>query len=309
MLPVGCSRIRDGLEIALPDINDEYGLVVLGNTVQPTLRPTPLLTRTETGSSTELACHVVNTTGQNVKGTLNIKSPNGWTVALPDDLEFRLQPDQDRLWRITVSVPDGAERRPHFVLFECGSQTQRCVIFPTDGTAQRISAEPVPEQPPARKARVYGRLDSEWRSVTAGEARDATLAGHIPGVCFLPGSPEWDDPAEHNGKVARYGEILPRLGGPNFYVTNPDPNADVEVRITYCSDAAGTLRAYDGAAYHTVGTIAASQDWTTASFSVPKSLLASPKLDMNRRAGTSMLLDVRVNGVYVHRIEARAAPE
>ena len=143
--------------------------------------------------------------------------------------------------------------------------------------------------------------------MTAGAIRDNDTRGNVPGVCFLPRSQEWDLPAEHKGKPARYAEVLPRLGGANLLLNNPDPAADAELRITYCAKKAGPVSAYDGKKYHEVCKLAAAADWTTTTFRVPKSLLANPNADRSTHPGTNIMFDVRVDGLWVHRIEARRA--
>ena len=56
-----------------------------------------------------------------------------------------------------------------------------------------------------------------------------------------------------------------------------------------------------------MGTVPQSDDWTTATFRVPQGILASPHADRANHPGANVMFDVRVDGVYVHRIEARRA--
>lgn len=307
-LPASC----DGrtLKVRVPHVGEEYGVVLLGSTDAAILRPESVVTSGEVGQPVELACRVVNTTAEPARGTVRVSAPKGWALRPAQGRDYQLAPGQSTRCTVSVTIPADAAKRPHFVLFQQGKRVQRCVVFPTNGRPQVISKQDPPAHDPRRPSQRKPRLLTEaWRGVTAGSPRDATVAGNLPGACFLPRSREWDAPAEYQGKMARYGEVIPRLGGANFLLNNFDPAADVEVRLTYCASAAGQLQAYDGAKYHVVGAVAQADAWTTLTLRVPAKLLAGPKVERATHLGKNMMLELRVNGIYVHRIEVRRAPK
>lgn len=296
----------DGLRIRLPELNDEYAIILIGSTAAPTLRPATMVARGNAGGSIVTECRIVNTTDQPAIGAVRCSLPRGWPQPEVAAFDYRLKPGESKVCRLLVSIPKDVQRRPHFVQFKAGDAVQRCIVFPVDGRPQVVSRQPEPEYTPTSRTKRRPRLlSTEWRGVTAGDLRDSQVRGNVPGVCFLPRSQEWDSPAEHNGKVARYAEVIPRLGGANFFVNNPDPSADLEVRMSYCAKKAGHLWAYDGKKYHDLGPVPQADDWATATFRVPKDILASPNADRANHPGANVMFDVRVDGVYVHRIEAR----
>ncbi len=296
------------LHLSLPEINDEYGMILLGRTAAPTLQPTPLAVRTRVAGQAALVCTVINTTGRPASGTVALSLPRGWRSVSGGRFAYQLQPGESAAWRVSVRVPEDAERRPYFAVFTDGKQAQRSIIFPENGRPQVISHQPPPPAPKKTNRRVWTLLGDDWKGVTAGEPNDASFARHIPGVCFLPQSKEWDPPARFKGKMCRYAEILPRLGGANFFVNGVDSKSDLLVRITYCAKTNGRLEAYDGEKYHVVGRLPKTDAWKTLTFRVPKEIAASPRADKHWRPGLNLLFQVSVNGVYVHRIEARRAP-
>jgi len=79
---------------------------------------------------------------------------------------------------------------------------------------------------------------AEWLSVTAGEANDTNAVGRIPGVYFYYG--DWDPPTEYKGKMARRWVKLQ----PTVFVESPDPNYDLEVEVTVCTDAPLEVKPY-----------------------------------------------------------------
>jgi len=299
---------RGKLRVTVPEVGDDYTVVLFGKTVEPLLSPKPLLSRARCGGSVRLVCRVVNTTGSRANGVVNVFPPDGWE-ADENELRYELKAGESAELAVTVSVPADAQRRPYFVAFKAGKRVQRCMVFPEDGSPQVISEKEPPPAPKVATPRPLGVLGDEWKGVTAGERWDDRIATHTPGVCFYPRSREWDAPAEFRGKICRYGEVLPNLGGANFFVNQPDTNADLLVRITYLAKKAGKLFVYDGEKYHEVGDLPATDEWLTKVFRVPKELVSAPNADMKYNAGLNLLFDVRVNGIYVHRIEARRAPQ
>ena len=311
------------LKVRVPKVNDEYGLVLLGTTAEPTLRPSCVMVRTKVGGVAWTPCRITNTTAKPCADIARISIPKVCARRKKWTFDYRLEPGESALWETGLRMLPEAERRPYFVLFQHSGSTksdaprpssmspvQRCIVFPADGRPQVISRQEPPAPPPARgKANAEPKwLTEHWLGVTAGEPYHAQFDGNVPGVCFFPKSREWDPPAEHKGKVARYGEVILRLAGANFFVNNPDPAADLEIRLTFCANNPGQLQAYDGVNYHPVGAVPKAEEWTTATFRVPRELVASPKVDKNSASGVNMLFDVRVDGIYVHRIEARTAP-
>ena len=132
------------------------------------------------------------------------------------------------------------------------------------------------------------------------------VRAHSPGVCFLPGA-EWDRPALHEGRVARMGERLPRVGGPNFLVNEP-PTRDIEVRLTYRAEEPGAVRVYDGESYREVAALEVTGEWATANGRVPREVILSADADRQNYPGMNLMFDVDCARVWVHRIEVRAAP-
>ena len=147
----------------------------------------------------------------------------------------------------------------------------------------------------------------DWQSLTADAPYPCDVERHRPGVCLLPGR-EWSRPRTHDGRAAVHGGFYPGAGGPNFLVNDP-PRRDIEVRLTYWTEAGGTLRAYDGTGYHRVAELTSKGAWATATGRVGVDILAAPKADTPAHPGLNIMFEVRSDDVYVHRIEVRAAPE
>lgn len=308
-LPV--ERDEGRARVRLPQMNDEYGIVLFGGTPHPVLRPAAVRVDAGAGGTAALSCRLVNTTEETVVGRLEARVPAGWQLLGTGARDYRLAPGAAEQLTVRVELPDDVECRPYVVAFHAGSALQRTIVVPHDGRPQVVSRQPLPA-PRVRRSTVRpaATLGAEWVSVVAGDSGYKRVRGRVPGVAFYAKNDEWDGAEPHAGRPACYGEVLPRIGGPNFYVTDPAPDAPLDVRITYRSKTPGELRVYDGKRYHSVMRLPGADDWRTAIGQVPAALLRDGGVDMSRTdPGKNVMFEVRVDGVHVHRIDARSLVE
>ncbi|HID05886.1 MAG TPA: hypothetical protein EYP10_01935 [Armatimonadetes bacterium] len=199
-----------------------------------------------------------------------------------------------------LSVPNDAVRDAHFIAFHALGLTQRAMVFVSDGIERIISRREPPKVKPAPK-RPVRHIGDKWLVVVAGDPSDMDVRRHTPGVCFYK-NPEWDEPVMHDGKMARYGENIPVLGGPNFLINAPDLNADVEIEVTCWANAPASIRVYDGKRYNVVARIERVRQWVTVRGIVPRKFYA----DRPAFPGFNVLFDFHApSGIYIHRIAVR----
>jgi len=299
--------VTDGA-VTIPNIGDDFALVVLGDLNSPILRPAERRIDCAAGDTVPVRATVYNATAGRAAGTLSASVPEGWSIA-PAAAEFELAPGESEDFEFTVTVPAAAVRKPHFVHLVTREEHQRVIIFPRDGTPQIISeldGPPAVQRPPSQTA-TTGVIGDEWMTVTAGDLLDDVVGRHTPGVCFF--NCEWTRPREHEGKMARYGELIrPRMGGPNFWINNPDRERDLILRVTYLAPEGGEIQVYDGARYHTLGELDASDTWQTGEWTVSRDVFAGDEADHSRTyAGVNVLGQFATPGVWVHEIAVRAA--
>jgi len=186
------------------------------------------------------------------------------------------------------------------------------MLYPEDGEPQTftdMSKEEIARLVKKRKAPapVPQKIGTDWIALVADDPDALNPAAHRPGVCFLPGK-EWDKPAEHEGKMARYAEHIPRLGAPNFLVNDP-PDGDIEIRLTYWTTAGGIVNVYDGKEYHAVATLTERGKWAESAALVPAKYLTDPRADRPQYPGVNVMFDVKCRDVYIHKLEVRAVTE
>lgn len=294
--------------VTLADLGDSFALLALGDLPAPVVRPDARRIDCRTGEIVTIPATVHNATARDAAGTLSASVPEGWTIA-PPSAAYDLAPGESTRLEFAVTVPAGVVRRPWFVRLTAGSESQRVIVFPEDGTPQVISE--LTEAPAGRPHEplpgVVGNIGDEWLTVTAGDLLDNVVGRHTPGVCFY--AAEWTRPREQAGRMARYGELIrPRMGGPNFWINDPDPQRDLLLRVTYLAPEGGSLQVYDGSAYHTLGELVASDEWQTAEWTVSRAVLAAEGADYSRIfSGVNVLGQFACPRIYVHEIAVRAA--
>ncbi len=295
--------------VTLPAIGDSFALVALDDLGQPIVRPSVRTVRCSVGDEVVFGVNVLNATGRRAVGSLTAQAPDGWRIE-PEGAHYDLAPGERLRVELALTVPDDAVRRPWFVRINGGDQVQRVIIFPEDGAPQVISelSEPLRGTPPPGVAEAPGDIGDEWLSVTAGEIFDDVLGRHVPGVSFF--SAEWAPPEEKSGRLARYGELIrPRMGGPNFWVNRPDLERDLLVRVTALTPDGGVVQLYDGASYHVIGELAASEEWQTREFRADRAIFATEGADHSREPGLNLLGQFSAPAIWVHEIAVRAAPD
>ncbi len=301
-----------GLEVTVPALSDEFNALILSDSAHPFLVPEERLIRCNVGERVRLGLEVLNCSDDKLAGELKAAAPSGWEAAVPSSRELDLPSGGVGSYSYSVTVPRDAIRRPHFVRFEHSGLVQRVMLFPEDGEPQVFSdlkTEDLPEvaaTPAARAPAPPPPIGEDWLEVVADDPKGQDVAAHRPGVCFLPGR-EWDAAAMQEGRMARYGERLPRVGAPNFLVNDP-PEGDIEVRLTYWTATPGDMNVYDGKQYHKVADLSETGRWATVTGRVARSFWADPVADRPQHPGTNILFDVNCKAVYIHKIEVRAVP-
>jgi len=298
----------EGGAITLGDLGDSFALLALEDLPAPVLRPQERRIDCRAGETVTVGASVLNATGARAAGTLTATGPEGWTVA-PAQVQFDLAAGESAQFEFAVSVPAQVVRRPWFVRLQTGDDLQRVIVFPEDGTPQVISelTGAPPGRPHEEQAAATGDVGDEWLSVTAGEMLDNVVGRHTPGVCFY--GAEWTRAREQAGRMARYGELIrPRMGGPNFWINNPNRERDLLLRVTYLTPDGGALQVYDGARYHTVGELTVSDEWQTGEWRVSREIFAGDEADYSRTfTGFNLLGQFACPCVWVHEIAVRAA--
>jgi len=296
------------LKVVVPAIGNEFAALILSNGTFAVLMPEKRKITCRAGETVQVKCGLVNIFDATIEGTLTVEAPRGWQVQGRRDFSYSIEPGEERTFETEVVVPGDVEKRPYFVKFETLGLVQRTMIFPHDGKPQKITdlTEPPVRIKPKRVGKATApptrRIGTKPLSVTAGELTDQDMAAHNPGICFLPG-PEWDPPAEYKGKIARYGEVIPRLGGPNLSVNGPAPDADYVITLTYVAPKGGKVEAYDGKEYNTLGELKPGNAWRTDSYKLPHAMFAGEEADRSSLPGKQVLLQITAPAVYVH--EAR----
>jgi len=295
--------------VAIPRLGDGFGIVVFGDAPYAVLRPSARTIRCQKGTTVPLAATLLNSTQGALKGKLGVETPKGWVARAEIPLDFDLRRGDAKTFEFALTIPRDVERRPHFVLFKVGDLVQRTIVFPVEGKPQVITERSGPlvvrrsrRVGPGRKP---GNISGEWTAVTAGTSGDNLIDMHLPGVCFYQG--EWDAPQQFQGKQCRYGEVLTAgMGGPNFWVNNPDPERDLVVRVTYFTTQLGRMQAYDGRRYHEVGDLAPAGAWQTDTWVVPRKHYSTADADYGRRhPGFNVIFQFQSASVYVHKIEVK----
>ena len=298
----------DGGAVMLTALGDSFALLALSDLPAPILRPEQRRIDCRAGETVTVGASVLNVTGAPAAGTLTAAGPEGWAIA-PAQAELDLAAGESAQFEFAVSVPAQVVRRPWFVRLRTGDELQRVIVFPEDGTPQVISelTGAPPGRPHEAQAGATGDIGDEWTSVTAGELFDNVVGRRTPGVCFL--GAEWTRAREQAGRMARYGELIrPRMGGPNFWINNPDRERDLLLRVTYLTPEGGALQIYDGGQYHTLGELAASEEWQTGEWRVSREIYAGDEADYSRTfTGLNVLGQFACPRVFVHEIAARAA--
>ncbi len=308
------ANVADGrATVTVPRLRDEFNALILSESTYPFIVPERRMVRCRTGETVQVQVGILNALDRPLTGSMQIRAPAGWEPPEPASIDVDLEPGGSATVTSAVTVPVGAERAPHFLRLELSGLLQRVMLFPEDGPPQRFTDTPEEELAAAERTspilappRPRPTIGEEWLEVVADAPDAMNPRANSPGVCFLPG-PEWDAPAMRDGKMARYAERLPRLGGPNFLINDPPP-ADVEVRLTYRSEGEGTVGVYDGEQYHTVVELPATDEWATVTARVPHEPMMTPGADRSQHPGLNILCAIECDRVWVHRIEVRAAP-
>jgi len=300
---------RDGhLEVTVPALSDEFNALIVTDSTYPFLVPRERLVRCKVGGRVRLAVDVLNSSTRKLTGELRVTVPAGWEAPVTSAWELDLEPGASGTYFYPLSVPRDAVRCPHFARIEHSGLVQRVILFPEDGQPQTFSDLELEETPEVttEPAAPPPPIGEDWLEVVADDPDTENVAAHRPGVCFLPGQ-EWDPPAVHDGKPARYGERIPRLAAPNFLVNGP-PDRDIEVRLTYWTAAPGDMSVYDGKTYHKVADLSDTGRWATVTARVDRAIWADLGADRPTYPGTNIMFDVNCKAVYVHKIEVRGAP-
>lgn len=303
------ARYADGkLTIELPELGDSFGAVLLTDGTYPVLMPAHDILECEGGDRIAASCSLLNLTADTLAGELTVEAPDGFKLLTPAAHEYSLAPGDKAEFECVLQPPEGVTREPHIVLYRTRGLIQRTVILPTDGVERTITdMELTPEQYVAEKDLPGWPDGAEALGVTAGEPGDANYRRQ-PGVAFFQVI-EWDQPAEHLGKMARFGEMLPRLGGPNFVVNGLDRRSDWLVSVTYQSDTGAALKVYDGEEYLELGQLPAGPGWQTVEAQLPAEMLKEGKMDRGPGPDWDVLCAFEGGGIWVHRIEVwRATP-
>jgi len=294
--------------VTLGNLGDSFALLAPGDLPAPILRPAERRIDCRAGDTVIVRATVLNATGARAAGTLSADGPEGWAIA-PAEADFNLAAGERARVEFAVSVPAEVVRRPWFIRLEINDDLQRVIVFPEDGAPQVISelTGAPPGRPHEARAGTSGDIGDEWMSVTAGELLDNVVGRHTPGVCFY--GAEWTRAREQAGRMARYGELIrPRMGGPNFWINEPDRERDLLVRVTYLTPDGGALQVYDGTKYHTLGELAASDRWQTGEWRVSREIYAGDEADYSRTfRGFNLLGQFACPRVFVHEIAVRAA--
>jgi hypothetical protein len=298
------------LEVTVPALSDEFNALILSDSTYPFLVPQERLVRCKVGERIRLAVHVLNSSERKLTGELRATAPAGWEPPVPSSWKLDLASGGLGRCSCFVAVPPDAICRPHFARIEYSGLVQRVMLFPEDGQPQTFSELKASDLPavatkPATAA-APPPMGETRLEVVADDGQGQDVAAHRPGVCFLPGN-EWDAAAVHEGRMARYGERLPRVASPNFLVNEP-PDGDIEVRLTYWTATPGNMNVYDGKQYHKVADLSETGRWATVTARVGRAIWGDPAADRPTYPGTNIMFDVNCKAVYVHRIEVRAAP-
>ncbi|MGC9317133.1 MAG: hypothetical protein ACP5KN_03750 [Armatimonadota bacterium] len=311
--PLSAQAAGGRVEVGVPRLRDEFNALIVSESTYPFIVPESRLLRCRTGETVQVHFGVLNALDRELQGSLDLIGPLGWPEPEPSSIEVDLEPGSSATLACSLRVPEDAMQAPHFLHLELSGLRQRVMLYPEDGRPQRFTDQPEEElvaaertspilPPPAPRQ----TIGEDWLEVTADDPASENVRVHSPGVCFLPG-PEWDRPTEHEGRTARYGEHLPRLGGPNFLVNDP-PARDIEVRLTYFAHAPGSMSVYDGEQYQQVAELDATGEWATATARVAREIIMSSTADRPQHPGLNIMFDVDCPGVWVHSIEVRAVP-
>ncbi len=306
------TRAENGrVQVTVPELCDEFNAVILTNSTYPFLVPEARLIRCKVGDTVTIRFSLWNALKEMLKTTVHLKAPQGWGAAKPSSWPVEVAPGDAVTGTCALRVPEEAERRPYFARLECSGLVQRIMLFPEDGSPQVFSDLKVSDLPAPRQGRQASgpppTIGDQWLQVLADDTNSDNVVAHRPGVCFLPGK-EWDQPAMHDGKMARYGERLPRLAAPNFIVNDP-PDRDIEVRLIYWTQSVGVMHVYDGRRYHEVAKLADTGRWATVAARVPRAIWDTPRADRGQYPGKNIMFDVDCPSVYVHKIEVRGTPQ
>ena len=299
------ARYADGeLTIELPELDDSFGAVLLTDGSYPVLMPAHEIIECKSSETVEAPCSLLNLTSEPLTGELTVDPPAGFRLLRPATQEYSLAPGEKADFDCLLEPPPGVTREPHIIIYRTRGLTQRTVILPTGGAERIITdMELTPEEYVATADRKSWPDGTEPLGVTAGEKGD-TNHRRTPGVAFYQPI-EWDAPAEHLGKIARFGEMLPRLGGPNSMINGLDKRSDWIVTVTYRSDTGATLKVYDGDSYLNLADLPAGEDWQTVEAQLPAEVLKGEKMDRGPGPAWDLLCAFEGGAIWVHRIEVR----
>lgn len=316
--PTRLSVVRQGrrLLVVIPGLTDEYNALLFAGDAPPLLVPAARLVRIrKSAGRVSYAFSLANPSPRRLTTVVRVVPPPEWHRSDPAIVPAVFKVDLPAGGVVarngSFPVPASLTRKPYFLRYECGDSIQRTIVYPeagapqtfTDLSPERIAA--LAKKQTAAQHLAPRPLGPDWVGVRADDPHAADPAACRPGICFLPGR-EWDPPAEHEGKVARYGERLPRAGAPNFLVNEPPPG-DLEIRLTYWSRSGGTMNLYDGKRYRRIAVLPPTRKWSQLTARVPAALLATPGIDRTSYPGVNVLFDLDCASVFVHRLEARAA--
>jgi len=301
------ARYEDGeLTVQLPPLDDSFGAVLLTDGTYPVLMPAHEVIECRAADTVSAPCSLLNLTGQMLSGVLAMEPPAGFRPLTPARRRYAIEPGEKAVFEFKLKPPAGVTREPHIVIYRTRGLIQRTVVLPTDGAERVITdMELTPEEYVATADYPQWPEDTEPLRATAGDPNDASY-GKKTGVAFFQ-PVEWDPATEHLGKVARFGEMLPRLGGPNFVINGLDKRSDWVVAVTYQSDTGATVKVYDGENYLKLAELPAGPDWQTVEAKLPAEMLKEGAMDRGAGPGWELLCAFEDGGLWVHRIEVRRA--
>jgi hypothetical protein len=311
--PLPTRPLQGRVEVRVPLVSDEFNAVIVADSTLPFLVPADRMIDCRTGDSVDVHFGLLNATQEPLQGEIEISAPAGWPQPEPASIPVDLQAGSAANLSFALTVPAGAVQAPQFARIEMAGLVQRVALYPEDGPPQRYTdtpeaelaeAERTPAALPAPEKRPA--IGAEWMAVEAEDPRATNATVHSPGICLLKG-PEWDDPAEHDGRIARYAQNLPRLGGPNFLINDP-PTAALELRLTYQSEGAGEIRVYDGETYHKIAEMPPADEWSTVTARVPREIVMTPGVDRPQVRGLNIMGSLNAERIWLHRMEVRVAP-
>ncbi len=294
------------LTVELPPLDDSFGAVVLTDGTYPVLMPAHEIIECKAADTVNAPCSLLNLTGETLTGVLTVDAPAGFRLLTRARQRYSIAPGEKAGFEVTLRPPAGVTREPHIIIYRTRGLVQRTVILPTDG-AQRVitDLELTPEEYVAAAEHRSWPDDTEALGVTAGEGNDTNYR-RTPGVAFFQ-PVEWDEPVEHLGRMARFGEVLPRLGGPNFVINGLDQRSDWIVAVTYQSDTGATVKVYDGDNYLKLADLPAGAGWQTVEAKLTAKMLKEGAMDRGSGPGWDLLCAFENGSLWMHRIEVHRA--